>query len=437
MNKISMDFEGLSSFITEEEFESVKEKASLAHEAITKKTGLGSEMLGWFNYPNEIKDEEVQRIMQSAEVIGRECDVFVVIGIGGSYLGAKAVIDMLSNSFSNLQSRADRKTPQILFAGNNMSGKYLRDLIEYLTDKDFAINVISKSGRTLEPAIAFRTLKILLEKKYGREKASKRIYVTTDSRDGILKQIASKNDYVTFDIPRNVGGRYSVLTPVGLLPMAVAGIDIRDILDGAIFAQYVYNENNMETNDCYRYAIFRNLLHNKGKDIEVMASYEPSMTMFLEWYKQLFGESEGKDGKGIFPASVSLTTDLHSMGQLMQDGKRNFFETIINIKKDRSLINLPFTEINEDGLNYLSNTSIADINNKAFLGTLKAHIDGNVPCMVINIEELDAYNVGSLIYFFEKACAMSAYILGVNPFNQPGVEEYKNNMMRLLNEDKY
>lgn len=382
--------------------------------------------------PNKITEEEITKIKKCSERIKKQADVFIVIGIGGSYLGAKAIIDIFSSTFSNMQSLNDRKHPEILFAGNNLSGKYLRDLIEYIRDKDVAINVISKSGKTLESAIAFRILRLFLEEKYGISGAAERIYITTDGEEGILNKIAKDNEYETFVIPKDIGGRYSVLTPVGLLPMAVANIDFEEILDGATFAGYVYNEKSIEKNDCYRYAAYRNILNKKGKDIEIMASYEPSFAMFTEWFKQLFGESEGKNSKGIFPAGVSLTTDLHSMGQMIQDGKRNIFETVINITRNKSFITLPKISNDEDGLNYLAGTEIDYINKQAFLGTIEAHVEGLVPCIAINLEEVTEYNIGQLIYFFEKACAISGYILGVNPFDQPGVEAYKKNMMKLL-----
>jgi glucose-6-phosphate isomerase len=397
-----------------------------------KKLELVGTCYGWVDLPNQITDEEIEKIKRCSDKIKKQADVFIVIGIGGSYLGSKAIIDIFSNTFSNLQSMSDRKHPEILFAGNNLSGKYLRDLIEYIRDKDVAINVISKSGKTLEPAIAFRILRLFLEEKYGVSGAAERIYVTTDKEDGILNKIAKDNEYETFIIPKDVGGRYSVLTPVGLLPMAVANIDFEEIIDGATFAEYAYNEKSIENNDCYRYAAYRNILNKKGKDIEIMASYEPSFTTFNEWFKQLFGESEGKNSKGIFPAGVSLTTDLHSMGQMIQDGKRNIFETVINVSRDKSFITLPKIDNDEDGLNYLAGTEIAYINKQAFMGTIEAHVEGSVPCIVINLEEVTEYNIGQLIYFFEKACAVSAYILGVNPFDQPGVEAYKKNMMKLL-----
>lgn len=387
---------------------------------------------GWVDLPNQITDEEIVKIKKCSEKIKKQADVFIIIGIGGSYLGSKAIIDIFSNTFSNMQTFTDRKHPEILFAGNNLSGKYLRDLIEYIRDKEVAINVISKSGKTLEPAIAFRVLKLFLEEKYGISGSAERIYVTTDPEDGVLNKIAKDNEYQTFSIPKNVGGRYSVLTAVGLLPMAVAGIDFEEIIDGATFAEYVYNERSIENNECYKYAAYRNILNKKGKDIEIMASYEPSFATFIEWFKQLFGESEGKNGKGIFPAGVNFTTDLHSMGQMIQDGKRNIFETVINVNRDKSFISLPKIIDDSDGLNYLAGTEIDYINKQAFLGTIKAHIEGLVPCIVINLEEVTEYNVGQLIYFFEKACGISAYVLGVNPFDQPGVEAYKNNMMDLL-----
>lgn len=434
MNRISLNLESVDKYITDEDYNDMKKKIYEAHDFLENKNGKGREMLGFLNYANNVSNELIDDLVATAKDISDTSDVLVVIGIGGSYLGSKAVIDMLTNNFFNIQARMDRKAPQIIFAGNTLSGKYLRELVEYLSDKNFSVNVISKSGKTLEPAITFRTLRVLLEEKYGENKAKKRIFVTTDGEDGLLKQIADINEYKTFEIPKDIGGRYSVLTPVGLLPIAVAGIDLRDLLDGAIFAEYVYKFKNIEENSCYKYAAIRNILYEKyNKDIEIMCSYEPNLNMFLEWYKQLFGESQGKEGKGVFPASVTLTTDLHSMGQLIQEGKRNIFETVINIQRKNSLINLPSTEKDEDKLNYLAGMEIDEINDKAFQGTLKAHSDGNVPVTVINVEELNAYNVGILIYFFEKACAVSSYALGVNPFNQPGVEAYKGNMMNLLN----
>ena len=340
---------------------------------------------------------------------------------------------MLSDSLYNMQKDTARKGPQIIYIGNNLSAKYMRSVIEYIEDKDISVNVISKSGGTLEPAIAFRILKLFMEEKYGKGGASERIYVTTDSEKGILKQIADKEGYETFVIPHDVGGRYSVLSPVGLLPIAVAGIDFEDMIDGALFARHMYNVRKLDGNDCYKYAAARNILHAKGKDIEVMASYEPSMQYFIEWYKQLFGESEGKDGRGIFPAGVTFTGDLHSMGQLIQDGKRNLFETVLNIEVDKSFIIIPEVEASMDNLDYLAGKSIDEINKIAKNATCMAHMEGGVPIVEINVKELTPYNVGQLIFFFEKACAISGYVLGVNPFDQPGVEEYKKRMMQMLN----
>lgn len=435
MKTISLDTKGIDNYVSKEEQEILEQKVYEAHDMLENKTGLGRNMLGWLNLPENRNDEEIEKIKHAADRIKKQADVFIVIGIGGSYLGAKSVIDIFEGEFSNMNSLTDRKHPQIIFAGNNMSSKYLKDLVEYIKDKDVAINVISKSGTTLEPAMSFRILRMFLEEKYGIRGASERIYVTTDGNRGVLHDIAVKNEYEMFVIPDNVGGRYSVLTPVGLLPMAVANIDIDDILDGALFASHVFNQRSIEKNDCYKYALIRNILYQKGKNIELLASYEPSFKYFIEWYKQLFGESEGKDNKGIFPAGVSFTTDLHSMGQFIQQGSRNIFETVINVEIDRTFLKFPENKLNEDNLNYLAGKEIDYINKQAFLGTLRAHIEGGVPTMVINIEDISEYNVGQLIFFFEKACAISGYILGVNPFDQPGVEAYKKNMMDLLKKD--
>lgn len=436
MRAISVNLDGVSKFVSDDEIEIMKDKVYEAHDMLENKTGAGSNMLGWLKLPEERNDEEIERIKKAADKIQKQADVFIVVGIGGSYLGAKAVIDIFSNSFSNMQSREERKSPEIIFAGNTLSAKYIRNLVEYVKDKDFAINVISKSGTTLEPAITFRILRTLLEEKYGIRGASERIYVTTDEKKGVLHDIAVEKEYEMFVIPDNVGGRYSVLTPVGLLPMAVANINIEDILDGAQFAAHIFNQRDIEINDCYKYAAVRNILYQKGKIIEILASYEPSFRYFIEWFKQLFGESEGKDRKGIFPSGTLFTTDLHSMGQLIQDGKRNIFETVIDISIDRSFIQLPKLEDNSDGLNYIADKDIDYINKQAFLGTIKAHVDGQVPNIVVQVEDVTEYNIGQLIFFFEKACAISGYILGVNPFNQPGVESYKKNMMELLKKDE-
>ena len=432
MQGITLDFSGIEKFVTKEELNQFLYKINSAHNKLINRDGLGNEYLGWMDLPTNRDEEEISRIKECASKIQKQADVFIVIGIGGSYLGAKAVIDLFTNTFSNLLPESQRKFPQIIFAGNNISAKYLRNLVEYVEDKDFAINVISKSGTTLEPAVTFRTLRVLLEEKYGIRGAAERIYVTTDKNKGILHDLAVKNEYEMFVIPDNVGGRFSVLTPVGLLPMAVANIQFEDILDGAQIAAHIYNDKNIENNDCYKYAAYRNILYNKGKEIEILASYEPSFKFFIEWFKQLFGESEGKERKGIFPAGVNFTTDLHSMGQLIQEGKRNIFETVINVKLDRSFIKLPDMKENDDGLEYLAGKDIDYINKQAMQGTFKAHTDGGIPTTIINIDDLNEYNIGQLIFFFEKACAMSAYMLGVNPFNQPGVEAYKKNMMELL-----
>lgn len=432
MKSVSVDIKGVIPFVSKEEQELLYNKVYSAHDALENRNGFGRNMLGWLDLPEKRDEEEIGRIKQAAAKIQKQADVFIVVGIGGSYLGAKAVIDLLSSSFSNLNSLSERKHPQIIFAGNNMSAKYMNDLIEFIKDKDVAINVISKSGTTLEPAITFRILRMFLEEKYGIRGANERIYVTTDKEKGILHDIAVKNEYEMFVVPDNVGGRYSVLTAVGLLPMAVANIDIDDILDGALFASHVFNQRDITANDCYKYALIRNVLYQKGKAIEIMASYEPSFRYFIEWYKQLFGESEGKQHKGIFPAGVNFTTDLHSMGQFIQEGTRNIFETVINVEIDRTFIKFPEFKEDDDNLNYLAGKEIDYINKQAYKGTFDAHVSGGVPVIVINVEDLTEYNIGQLIFFFEKACAISGYMLGVNPFDQPGVEAYKKNMMNLL-----
>ena len=435
MKEVSLNFEGLIYYIEDEEMKQMEPAVLAAHDMLEERTGAGRSMLGWKDLPERITEEEIAKIKEVADKIRTQAEVLVVIGTGGSYLGAKAVIDMLSDPLYNMQPNSKRNGPQVLFIGNNLSGKYLRSVIEYIEDKDVAINVISKSGTTLEPAIAFRILKLFMDEKYGISGAAERIYVTTDAEKGLLREIAIKEGYETFIIPHDVGGRYSVLSPVGLLPIAVAGINFEDILDGALFARHMFNVRKLEDNDCYKYAAARNILHRKGKDIEVMATYEPSLQYFIEWYKQLFGESEGKDGKGIFPAGVTFTADLHSMGQLLQDGKRNLFETVLNIDVDKSFIKVPEIENSMDNLDYIAGKTIAEINKVAEKATCMAHMEGGVPIIEINIKELNAYSVGQLIFFFEKACAISGYMLGVNPFDQPGVEEYKRRMREMLNRD--
>ena len=362
-------------------------------------------------------------------------EVLLVIGIGGSYLGARAVIESLTNTFYNMQDKDVRKSPQILFVGNNLSPNYINDIIDLIGNRDFSINVISKSGTTTEPAIAFRIFRDIIENRYGIKEAKKRIFVTTDAKNGALKQLASKERYTTFVIPNNIGGRYSVLTAVGLLPIATAGIDIDKLMKGAQIAQDKYSDENLKYNECYKYAVLRNVLYQKDKNIELLVTYEPKMHYMIEWWKQLFGESEGKEEKGIFPAGAEFTTDLHSLGQYIQQGRRNLFETVINIKHSDSDLKIMFDEDNLDGLNYLTGKTLDFVNKKAMEGTIQAHVDGDVPNILITMDRLDAETLGHLIYFFELACAMSGKILGVNPFDQPGVEKYKMNMFKLLGKE--
>ena len=432
MKKINFNYNKALDFFAKEEVDVLQPYVDVAHDMLHNKTGLGNDFLGWVDLPNNYDKEEFARIKKAAEKIKSDSDVLVVIGIGGSYLGARAAIECLGHSFRNNLNKEERKTPEIYFAGNNISSTYLIDLLDVIKDKDVSLNVISKSGTTTEPAIAFRVLKEFLEHKYGKEEAAKRIYATTDAKKGALKQVSDEEGYETFVIPDDVGGRFSVLTPVGLLPIAVAGIDIDAIMTGANDARVDFNNSNLEENDCYQYAVVRNILHKKGKDIELLVNYEPSLHYLSEWWKQLYGESEGKDQKGLFPASVDFSTDLHSMGQYVQDGKRILFETVLNVEKPRRVLNLKEEANDLDGLNYLSGKTLDFVNEKAFQGTLLAHTDGQVPNLLINIPTLDEYNFGYLVYFFEKACGISGYLLGVNPFNQPGVEAYKKNMFALL-----
>ena len=395
------------------------------------------EFLCCVDLPVNYDKDEFERIKKAAKKIQNDSDFLIVIGIGGSYLGARAVIEALTNCFYNMIPSKRRKTPKILYAGNNLSPNYLHDLLELIAEKDISLNVISKSGTTTEPAIAFRILREAIETKYGVEEAKKRIYVTTDKEKGALKTLADDEKYETFVIPDNVGGRFSVLTAVGLLPIATAGIDIDKLMKGAEHARGKYSDPDVKFNDCYKYAVIRNLLYNSGKTTEILANYEPQLHYMTEWWKQLYGESEGKDGKGLFPAGVDFTTDLHSMGQYIQDGKRNLIETVICVEEPKSNIVLAEDKENLDGLNYLAGKDLDYINKKAMEGTIEAHVTGNVPNMKITIDKLDEENLGHLIYFFEKACAMSGLILGVNPFNQPGVEEYKKNMFKLLEKPGY
>lgn len=407
------------------------------HNKMQEKQNDEKEFLGWLNLPTNYNKEEFEKIKKCSKRIRKNSDVFVVIGIGGSYLGARAVNAALNSTFFNMETNKDRKAPNILYVGNNLSPNYITDLIGLIEDKDISINVISKSGTTTEPAIAFRIFRELLENKYGIEEARKRIYVTTDAQKGALHTLAQNEGYETFVIPHNIGGRYSVLTAVGLLPIAVSGIDIDKIMLGAKQAQERYSDSNLKYNDCYKYAVLRNMLYKNKKDIEILVNYEPKLNYFTEWWKQLFGESEGKEQKGIFPAGVQFTTDLHSMGQYIQEGRRNLFETIIDIEKPENDLKINIDEDNLDGLNYLAGKTLNYVNKKAMEGTIEAHVAGDVPNIVISMEKLDEENMGELIYFFEKACAMSGMILGVDPFNQPGVEKYKKNMFRLLKKPGY
>ena len=415
-----MEFHYENALIKENEIKKYSKKLKEAHEKLENKTGAGSNFLGWVKL--EYDKEEIERIKMVSQKIRKDSDFLVVIGIGGSYLGARAIIDALSHSF---------RQKNVIFAGNNMSPDYLNDLIEFIGDRDFSLNVISKSGTTTEPAIAFSVLKEKLIQKYGREKANDRIYITTDKEKGVLRKEATMEGYETFIVPDNIGGRYSVLTAVGLLPIAVAGIDIDKLIFGAESALVKYS--SLEDNDCYTYAAIRNILNKKGKQIEILVNYEPKLHYFAEWWKQLFGESEGKDNKGIFPASVDNTTDLHSMGQYIQDGQRILFETVIDIETPYRDYKLPPAASQE--LDFLTGKSLNEVNHKAMEGTILAHVNGKVPNLKITIEKLDEYHLGWLIYFFEKACGISGYLLGVNPFNQPGVEAYKKEMFRLLGKE--
>ena len=414
-----------------------KQEVENIHKDLHKRANNPNDFVGWLELPTNYDKEEFKRIKKAAKKIKKESDILVVIGIGGSYLGARAVIEALTSSFNNMLTEKQRKFPQILYAGNNLSSDYINDLIEYIGDKDFSVNVISKSGTTTEPAVAFRIFREMLENKYGIEEARSRIYATTDKEKGALKTLAENEGYEQFVVPDNIGGRYSVLTAVGLLPIATAGIDIDKLIEGARIAQERYNDPNLKYNECYQYAVARNILYKLYKNIEILVNYEPKMHYFTEWWKQLYGESEGKEQKGIFPAGVDFTTDLHSMGQYIQEGRRNLFETVINIKHAKSDIKINTDEDNLDGLNYLAGKSIDFVNKKAMEGTIKAHVTGDVPNILIDVEELNEENIGELIYFFEKACSMSGMILGVNPFNQPGVEEYKKNMFKLLKKPGY
>ena len=430
MKNIKVDFSNARVF--EKNIMKYAKQVKEIHKKLHEKAEDKKEFCGWLELPTNYDKKEFDKIKKAAEKIQKDSDVLLVIGIGGSYLGARAVIESLTNTFYNMQDKSARKMPQILYVGNNLSSTYVSDLIDYIADKDISINVISKSGTTTEPAIAFRIFREILENKYSLKEARERIYVTTDKKKGALKELAKKEKYTTFVIPDNVGGRYSVLTAVGLLPIATAGINIDELMDGARFAQDRYSDDDLKYNECYKYAVLRNVLYEKEKNIELLISYEPKMHYFIEWWKQLFGESEGKEQKGIYPSGAEFTTDLHSLGQYIQEGRRNLFETVISIEKPERDITLKMEEDDLDNLNYLAGKTLSYVNKKAMEGTIEAHVDGDVPNIVVNIEKLDANNIGQLIYFFELACAMSGEILGVNPFNQPGVEKYKTNMFRLL-----
>lgn len=424
----------LSGFVSAQEFDGIASQIKAAHEALHNGTGLGNDFIGWLTLPTDYDKEEFARIEAAAQRIKKNTDIFIVIGIGGSYLGARAAIEFLKSPNYNAMKK---DTPDIYYTGNSISSTALAELIDLCEGKDISINMISKSGTTTEPAIAFRVFRELLEKKYGKEGAKERIFCTTDKEKGTLKQLADREGYETFVVPDNVGGRYSVLTAVGLLPIAVAGCDIGALMAGARKAQEALSNPDLNENDCYKYAAIRNILYRKGKSTEILVSYEPAFTMMSEWYKQLFGESEGKNNKGLFPASVVFSTDLHSMGQYIQEGRRNLFETVVLFDKPKRELLLGTDPENVDGLNFLSGKSMDYVNKKAFQGTVLAHNDGGVPNVVLNVEQMNEEELGYLIYFFEKTCAISGYVLGVNPFDQPGVESYKKNMFALLGKPGY
>jgi len=437
MTHIGFDYKKALPYIGEQELDYLAPLVQAAHEQLHNKTGAGNDFLGWLDLPTDYDKEEFARIKQAAEKIKSDSDVLLVVGIGGSYLGACAAIEALTHSFFNVLSKEDRKAPQVFFVGNSISAPYLNQLLDAIKGKDVSVNVISKSGTTTEPAIAFRIFKKYLEEKYGVDEARKRIYATTDKERGALKTLASKEGYESFVIPDDVGGRFSVLTAVGLLPIAAAGVDIDSIMSGAQKAQEELSVSDLKENPAYQYAAIRNVLYNKGKNIELLVNYEPSLQYFSEWWKQLFGESEGKDLKGLFPASANFSTDLHSLGQYVQEGRRDLFETVVLVKQPVSDVTIEAEEEDLDGLNYLAGQTVDQVNYKAFQGTLLAHTDGNVPNLVVEVPALDSFSFGYLVYFFEKACAISGYLLGVNPFDQPGVEAYKKNMFALLGKPGY
>ena len=437
MSKVTFDYSKAASFIGAHEVDFMKKTVCEARDVLVSKTGAGNDFLGWIDLPVDYDKEEFARIKKAAAKIQSDSEVLLVIGIGGSYLGAWAATEFLRHSFYNSVSKEIRKTPEIYFVGNSISSTYIRHLIDVIGDRDFSINMISKSGTTTEPAIAFRVFKEMMEKKYGKEEAAKRIYATTDRAKGSLKGLATEEGYEAFVVPDDVGGRFSVLTAVGLLPIAVSGADIDKLMEGAAEGRKLALETEYEKNDALLYAAIRNILLRKGKSVEILANYEPSVHYVSEWWKQLYGESEGKDQKGIFPASVDLTTDLDSMGQFIQDGARIMFETVINIEKSREEIIINEEPVDLDGLNYLAGKSVDFVNKSAMNGTILAHTDGQVPNLMVNVPEVDEFYLGQLFYFFEFACGVSGYLLGVNPFNQPGVESYKKNMFALLGKPGY
>lgn len=437
MNKVTLDYSKAGCFIADHEIESMKTLAQAAKETLVSKSGAGNDFLGWVDLPVDYDKEEFDRIKVAAKRIQEDSEVLLVIGIGGSYLGARAAIEFLRHSFYNNVSKETRKTPEIYYVGNSISSRYIKGLIDVVGDRDFSVNIISKSGTTTEPAIAFRVFKEILEKKYGKEAAAKRIYATTDKARGALKTVADEEGYETFVVPDDVGGRFSVLTAVGLLPIAVSGADIDKLMEGAAAGRELALNAPFEENDAVKYAAVRNILLRKGKSVEVLANYEPSLHYVNEWWKQLYGESEGKDQKGIFPAAVDLTTDLHSMGQFIQDGARIMFETVLNVEESSDQIIINEEAVDLDGLNYLAGKDVDFVNKSAMNGTILAHTDGQVPNLRVDIPQQNEYYLGQLFYFFEFACGVSGYLLGVNPFNQPGVESYKSNMFALLGKPGY
>ncbi|HIS07519.1 MAG TPA: glucose-6-phosphate isomerase [Candidatus Choladocola avistercoris] len=437
MSKITLDYSKAGRFVSAEEVKNMKVQVEAAKKVLLDRSGSGNDFLGWIDLPVDYDKEEFARIQKAAEKIRNDSEVLLVIGIGGSYLGARAAIEFLRHSFYNMIPKEKRGTPEIYFVGNSISTRYISHLIDVIGDRDFSINMISKSGTTTEPAIAFRVFKEMLEKKYGKEEAAKRIYATTDKARGALKNLATEEGYESFVVPDDVGGRFSVLTAVGLLPIAVSGADIVKLMEGAASGREMALNAPYEENDAVLYAALRNILHRKGKSTEILANYEPSLHYVSEWWKQLYGESEGKDHKGIFPASVDLTTDLHSMGQFIQDGARIMFETVLEVEECEQEIVMGEEPVDLDGLNYLAGKNVDFINKSAMNGTILAHTDGEVPNLLVKIPRQDEFSLGQLFYFFEFACGVSGYMLGVNPFNQPGVESYKKNMFALLGKPGY